>query len=146
MGIFLSLEETMNISTSQAEGNVPVTIIKLDGHLDAQSYQDLITKAQELYDAGARDFLLDLSDLAYISSSGLVALCSVALLARGEKLPSTEDGQPASRPLLRAAEAGPQQHIKLLNPRSEIMHTFDIVGLATLFEVFTNLEEAIKSF
>lgn len=136
----------MNISISQAQGNVPVTIVKLDGQLDAQNYQELVTKAQELYNGGTRDFLLDLSDLAYISSSGLVALCSVALLARGEKLPNAEVGQPASRPLLHATEAGTQKHIKLLNPRAEIMHTFDIVGLATLFEVFTSLEEAVKSF
>jgi anti-anti-sigma factor len=136
----------MNISISQAQGNVPVTIVKLDGQLDAQNYQELVTKAQELYNGGTRDFLLDLSDLAYISSSGLVALCSVALLARGEKLSSAEAGQPASRPLLHATEAGTQKHIKLLNPRAEIMHTFDIVGLATLFEVFTNLDEALKSF
>ena len=39
--------------------------------------------------AGARDFLLDLSDLTYISSAGLVALHSVALLAKGEDLPDT---------------------------------------------------------
>jgi anti-anti-sigma factor len=136
----------MNISISQAQGNVPVTILKLDGQLDAQNCQELVTKAQELYNGGAQDFLLDLSDLTYISSSGLVALCSVALLARGEKLPNAEAGQPPSRPLVHATEAGTQKHIKLLNPRAEIMHTFDIVGLGTLFEVFTNLDEAVKSF
>ena len=47
----------MNISVSQAQGNVPVTVIKLDGQLDGQNYQDLIAKAQELYKAGSRDFL-----------------------------------------------------------------------------------------
>ncbi len=136
----------MIISTSQSQGNVPVTVIKLDGQLDAQNYQELITKAQELYNVGVRNFLFDLSDLTYISSSGLVALCSVALLARGEKLPSTEYGRPASRHLVRATEAGTQKHVKLLSPRSEVMHVFDIVGLGTLFEVFTNLDQAINSF
>jgi anti-anti-sigma factor len=136
----------MNISTSQVQGNVPITIVKLDGRLDAQSYQELIAKAQELYDGGARSFLLDLGDLTYISSSGLVALCSVALLARGEKLSDTEHGKPASSPLLHVTQSGTQKHIKLLNPRSEVMHVFDIVGLATLFDVFTDREAAINSF
>ena len=45
----------MNISVSQALGNVPVTIIKLDGQLDGQNFQELISKAQELHGAGARD-------------------------------------------------------------------------------------------
>ena len=82
----------MNISVSQAQGKVPVTVIKLDGQLDGQNFQELITKVQELHSAGGRDFLLDLSDLTYISSAGLVALHSVALLTRGEEVPDVEGG------------------------------------------------------
>ena len=136
----------MNISVSQAQGNVPVTVLKLDGQLDGQNYQELITKAQELYATGTRDFLLDLSDLTYISSAGLVALHSVALLARGEEVPDTEGGWSAYRSMGRSAEAGLQKHVKLLNPRSEIMGVLDMVGFGNVFEIFTNLDEAVKSF
>ncbi len=137
----------MNISISQVQGSIPVTVIKLDGRLDSQSYQELIAKGQELYSTGACDFLLDLSDLTYISSSGLVALCSLAMLARGEKLPNAEEGgRSVSRPIVHAAQAGTQKHLKLLSPRPEIVHILDVVGLGTLFDVFTNLEEAVNSF
>src|SRR5512138_755842 len=114
----------MNISISQVQGSVPVSLIKLEGRLDSQNFQELIDKAQELYKAGACNFLLDLSDLTYISSSGLVALCSIAMLARGEKLQDAEigQGQSISRPIVHATEAGTQKHFKLLNPRSEIVH------------------------
>lgn len=136
----------MNISVSQAQGNVPVTVLKLDGQLDGQNYQELIAKAQDLYNAGGRDFLLDLSNLTYISSAGLVALHSVALLARGEELPDTEGGWSAYRSMGRSAEAGMQKHVKLLNPRSEIMNVLDMVGFGNVFEIFTNLDEAVNSF
>jgi anti-anti-sigma regulatory factor len=136
----------MNISVSQASGNVPVTVIKLDGQLDGQNFQELITKAQELHGAGARDFLLDLSDLTYISSAGLVALHSVALLARGEELPDMEGGWAAYRSMGRSGEAGVQKHVKLLNPRSEIMSVLDMVGFSRVFEIFTDRDEALKSF
>ena len=136
----------MNISASQAPGRVPVTVIKLDGQLDGQNYQELITKAQELYNAGARDFLLDLSDLTYISSAGLVALHSVALMARGEELPDMEGGWSAYRSMGRSSEAGIQKHVKLLNPRSEVMGVLDMVGFGSLFEIYTNLDEAVNSF
>jgi anti-anti-sigma regulatory factor len=136
----------MNISTSQAQGNVPVMVIKLDGQLDGQSYQELISKAQELFKTGARDFLLDLTDLTYISSAGLVALHSVALLTRGEELPDAESGWSAYRSMGRANEAGVQKHVKLLNPRSEVMSVLDMVGFGNLFEVYTNLDEAVNSF
>ena len=136
----------MNISVSQAQGNVPVTVIKLDGQLDGQNFQELITKAQELYSAGARDFLLDLSDLTYISSAGLVALHSVALMARGEDLPDMEGGWAAYRSMGRSSEAGIQKHVKLLNPRSEIMGVLDMVGFSSVFEIYTDREEAVNSF
>jgi anti-anti-sigma factor len=136
----------MNISVSQAQGNSPVSILKLDGQLDGQSYQELINKAQELYSAGARDFLLDLSDLTYISSAGLVALHSVALLARGEEMPDTEGGWSAYRSLGRSAEAGMQKHVKLLNPRSEVMNVLDMVGFGNVFEIYTDLDQAVNSF
>ena len=136
----------MNISVSQAPGRVPVTVIKLDGQLDGQNFQELITKAQELHGAGARDFLLDLTDLTYISSAGLVALHSVALMARGEELPDLEGGWSAYRSMGRSGEAGVQKHVKLLNPRSEIMGVLDMVGFSNVFEIFTDREEAVNSF
>src|ERR1044071_2952696 len=135
----------MNISVSQAQGNVPVTVVKLDGQLDGQTYQELITKAQELYNAGTRDFLFDLSDLTYISSAGLVALHSVALLSRGEALPDTDSGWSAYRSMGRSSEAGLQKHVKLLNPHSEVMGVLDMVGFSSLFEIYTDLDEAVKS-
>jgi anti-anti-sigma regulatory factor len=136
----------MNISISQASGSVPVTVIKLDGQLDGQNYQELITKAQELYDAGGRDFLLDLSDLTYISSAGLVALHSVALLARGEELPDVEGGWSTYRSMGRSSEAGIQKHVKLLNPRAEVMGVLEMVGFNNVFEIFTDRETAVNSF
>lgn len=136
----------MNISVSQAQGSVPVTILKLDGQLDGQNFQELISKAQELHSAGQRDFLLDLSDLTYISSAGLVALHSLALLTRGEEIPDVERGWSAYRSMGRSGEAGVQKHVKLLNPRTEIMSVLDMVGFSTIFEIYTDREEAVNSF
>ena len=136
----------MNISVSQVQGKVPVTVIKLAGQLDGQTYQDLITKAREAYKVGWRDFLIDMTDLAYISSAGLVALHSVALLSNGEELPDTESGWSAYRSMGRSKEAGMQQHMKLLNPRAEVQSVLDMVGFNAVFEVFTDLDEAVNSF
>jgi anti-anti-sigma regulatory factor len=136
----------MDISVSQAQGEVPVTVLKLDGQLDGQNYQDLIAKAQELHKAGSRDMLLDLSDLSYISSAGLVALHSIALLLRGEELPDTEGGWSAYRSMGRSSEAGIQRHIKLLNPREEVKGVLEMVGFDRVFEMHTDLDQAVQSF
>lgn len=136
----------MDISVSQAEGKVPVSVLKLDGQLDGQNYQELIARAQELFKAGARDFILDLSDLTYISSAGLVALHSVALLVKGEQLPDTEQGWTAYRSMGRTSASGPQAHIKLLNPREDVKNVLDMVGFGNVFETYTDLDKAVKSF
>lgn len=137
----------MNITVSQMQGKAPVTVVKLDGQLDGQNYQDLINKARELYGAGTRDFIIDLSDLTYISSAGLVALHSVALLAKGEQLPDTEQGWSTYRSMGRAsATAGVQEHVKLSNPREEVMNVLDMVGFGNVFQIFKDLDEAVKSF
>lgn len=136
----------MNISVSEMQGKVPVSVLKLDGQLDGQNYQELIAKAQELYDAGARDFLIDLSGLTYISSAGLVALHSVALLAKGEELPDTEHGWSAYRSMGRTSTAGLQTHVKLLSPSDDVRNVLDMVGFTNVFAIFTDRDEAVKSF
>ena len=136
----------MNISVSQAQGKVPVTVIELDGQLDGQNYQELIAKAREVYEAGAHDLLLDLTNLSYISSAGLVALHSVALLLRGEALPDTEQGWSAYRSMGRGGQAGIQKHVKLLNPRPEVNSVLDMVGFLNVFEIYSDRDEAAKSF
>lgn len=136
----------MNISISQVQGKVPVTVVKLEGQLDGQTYQSLINKAREAYKAGWRDFLVDMSDLTYISSAGLVALHSVALLAKGEELPDTDEGWAAYRSMGRSKEAGIQEHMKLLNPRPEVLSVLEMVGFSAVFKIFSDLDEAVKSF
>ena len=136
----------MNISVSQVQGKIPVTVIKLNGQLDGQTYQDLINTGREAYKAGWRDFLIDMTDLTYVSSAGLVALHSMALLVKGEELPDTEAGWSAYRSMGKSREAGMQQHMKLLNPRDEVRSVLEMVGFSSVFEIYADLDEAVNSF
>lgn len=136
----------MNIEVSQAQGRVPVTVVKLDGKLDSQTYQELIEKVRMLYEEGTRNLLLDLTELAYISSAGLVSLHTIALLLRGESLPDPEQGWATVKSIDRGRDAGMQQHIKLFNPRPEVNSVLEMVGFSQMFEVFSDREKALQSF
>jgi len=136
----------MNITISQAEGKETITVVKLDGQLDGQNYQDLIAKAKDLYENGARQFILDLGDLTYISSAGLVALHSLALLTTGEALPDGEEGWSAIHSTRTAGTSGPQKHVKLFNPQDAVKSVLDMVGFAQAFEIFTDFDAAVNSF
>ncbi len=136
----------MNITVSQEQGRVPVHVIRLEGQLDGQNFQDLIKKAREMYETGARDILLDMDGLSYISSAGLVSLHTVALMLRGETAPDPEHGWAALKSMDRTRDGGLQQHIKLLNPRPEVKSVLEMVGFTTFFEVFNDLKKAVQAF
>jgi anti-anti-sigma regulatory factor len=136
----------MDIAISQEQGQTAVSVIRIAGHLDGQTYQILISKANELVGAGAKNILLDLSDLTYISSAGLVSLHTIALLTRGEAPPNLEQGWSTLKSMDRTRDGGLQKNFKLLNPRPEITNVLEMVGFSEFFEVFTDRQKAIDSF
>ena len=122
----------MEITVSQEQGRVTVSVIHITGHLDGQTYQDLIAKAREVVEAGTKNILLDLSDLTYISSAGLVSLHTIALMTRGEELPDPEQGWSTLKSMDRTRDGGLQKHLKLLNPRPEITDVLEMVGFSAV--------------
>jgi anti-anti-sigma regulatory factor len=136
----------MEIIVSLAEGRVPVIILQPHGDLDASNYRNLIAKGQEVYDAGARDLLLDLSHVPYMSSSGLVALHSIAAIFRGVQPPDPEAGWGAIRAIDRDRDLGLQPHVKLLGLQTRVDNVLETVGFKRFFEVYTDLAPAVASF
>lgn len=138
----------MEITVDQAQGRVPVTVMKLEGELEAKNYVNVIESGKEVYEAGTRDLLLDLTDLSFMSSSGLVALHSLVLLMRGEEPDDPEAGWSALHAIAEEVESGAQheEHFKLLNPQPRVDKTLEITGFKKLFEIHTDREEAIASF
>lgn len=136
----------MDITVKQAQGRVPVTILQTHGDLDASSFQTLISKGKEVYDAGTRNILLDMSGTAFMGSSGLAALHSLALLLRGDELPDLEGGWNVFHGIDRDRGSGLQQHLKLFNPQPQIQKVLEMSGLTQFFEIHTDLDTAIASF
>jgi len=136
----------MQINVFNEQGKVPVTILQLAGQLDGQTYQDLIAKALDITNDGAKNIILDMGELTYISSAGLVSLHTIAMLLRGETPPDPEQGWAALKSLDDAADSNLQKNVKLLNPRPEIVSVLDMVGFSAFFEIFTDKQKALDSF
>ncbi len=134
----------MNISVLKEQGNV--TVLQLVGQLDGQSYQDLIMKAQEMIGDGTKNILLDMGELTYISSAGLVSLHAISMLLRGEKSPDPEQGWSTLKSMDRTRDGGLQKNLKLLNPAPQVVSVLDMVGFSEFFEIFTDRQKAIDSF
>ena len=138
----------MDITIEQTHERAPVTIMKLTGKLDASCYEDVIAKAKELYQTGTRNLLLDLSDLSFMSSAGIIALHRIALLMRGEQIPETQEGWAAFHDVSHYVESGQgfEKHFKLLNPNPRVGHTLETAGFKNTFEIYTDSKAAIASF
>jgi anti-anti-sigma factor len=136
----------VRLTIEQAQSRISVTILGLHGDLDASNYEQVIARARELYSAGTRYLLLDLSDMPFMGSSGLVALHSIALLMRGEEPSDLQAGWQAFHAIDHDRGTGPQKHVKLLNPRPKVEQTLDVTGMNEFFEIHTDLQTAITSF
>ena len=136
----------MHITVDQAQGSVPIAILAIHGDLDASNYELVIDKARQLYDGGARYLLLDLGDVSFMGSSGVVAIHSVALLMRGEQPPNPQDGWHAFHSIDNARGDGVQAQVKLLNPQPKVSRTLQLTSMSDFFEIYTDMQSAIRSF
>jgi anti-anti-sigma regulatory factor len=136
----------MNINITQKQGHHPVTVLQLVGKIDGSNYMQLVEEAQSNYHNGVRDLLIDLSRLSYMSSAGLAAIHKTALIFRGLPVAEEESGWSNYHAIDRDRGSGIQSHVKLLSPQPDIMHTLDISGFNSMFEIHTNMEAAIASF
>lgn len=134
----------MQISNS-TRGNV--TILHLMGELDSTNYTDVIVRAQELYDGGARNLLLDLEKVSYVSSAGLMAFHTMARIFAGHSIQNKEgSGRPTFRSINPKEDISVRDHFKLLSPQPSVLQALEVIGLKQYLEVFTDLESAVASF
>lgn len=136
----------MEIKINQMHGPANVTILQVTGKLDGSNYLDLIEEARRVYMDGSRDLLIDLSQLTYMSSAGIAAIHKTALLFRGVPVLEDEAGWSAYHAIDRDRGNGVQQHVKLLSPQPEVAKILDISGFKSLFEIHSDLNQAVASF
>jgi anti-anti-sigma factor len=133
----------MEIQVTTENGNVPITVMHVNGNIDAATYQQFQAKAEELIEAGAQYLLIDLSQAPFVSSAGLRALHHIfnELRARDPQAPSEEE-------VRRGISAGTYKspHLKLLNLSNETRATFDLSGFDMFIETFDDRQTAIASF
>jgi len=135
----------MQITTFQTQGRVAVTVLQPHGDLDAYTYQELIATAQREWKGGARDMVLDLSDVHYLSSSGLVAIHTIARLLKGQEVPDLEAGWSTIHAMEHEAhEAHP--HLRLLSPQAPVDKVLAMTGFRKMFDVHADLGAAVAAF
>jgi anti-anti-sigma factor len=116
------------ISIEQVQAEVPVTVFRLRGWLDAQSEEQLLEAARTSYDGGARYLLIDMSDLDTLTSAGMRALQKVYQIFTPKEDPS------------RVAR------LKLCSAPPQIYNVLGITGFLQTIPMYESTDAALQSF
>jgi len=120
----------ISILIGQEQGSVPVTVLKIEGDIDAGSSKALQDKAAEVIDGGAENILLDLASVEYMGSAGFRAIHAIANMLNKEG----QEGMYKS------------PHVKLLNPQGEVARVIKTLGFDSFLEIHHDRSVAIASF
>ena len=124
----------LQTTVERVEGRVPITVVALDGELDASNFERLIDEVRGLYDAGDRTLLLDLSGLTFMASSGLVALHGIVLVMHGDEPPDLEVAGRAFHALTNAVDGAERQtEVQLCGAQPAVTRVLERTGLDRLF-------------
>ena len=130
----------MEITVSQEQGRVPVTVIHLKGNVDSSTYEEFQTRADQLVADGAHDILLDLRDVPYMSSAGLRVLNQLY-----NALGKADAGEGS---VSKGVSAGTYKssHLKLLAPNQRVLETLKMSGYDMLLDIHHSQKDAVASF
>ena len=128
----------LKITTSQVQGDVPVTILHLSGHLHGTTERELLDRARQAQEDGSKYLLLDLSGLEVLTSAGLRAIHSIFNLYTPQ----------SDRELIRQHGDEPYKspYMKLACPNPNIYYVLNIAGFLQNIPIYNDLDEATGSF
>ncbi len=106
-----------------------VDVLTVAKRVDAATASQLKQAIENLFHDGRYRIVLDLAALEYISSPGLRVLIEARKRAREWKVTDLEGGD-----------------IRIANLPPKIKEVFDLTGFTSLFELYTDMVEAVGSF
>ena len=136
----------MQIDVSAQQANVPVTVVKPRGDLDSATYTELIDAVRKVIAEGAKDLVIDLSEVPFLSSAGLMAMHSTALMLRGDRPPELESRGKVLKRVGSSSAGAHHAHVKLAGMRTGVASTFEKAGFLQFFDVFPDVQGAVASF
>jgi anti-anti-sigma factor len=134
----------MEVKVSTETGRVPVTVMHVDGNIDASTYEAFKAAVDKEIKDGAQYILVDLSHAPFISSAGLRALNDIFNRLRTLH----PDANLSEDEIKKGIGAGTYKspHLKLLNLSDNARTSFEMSGFDMFLETYTDRNKAITSF
>ncbi|MBI2781425.1 MAG: STAS domain-containing protein [Chloroflexi bacterium] len=134
----------MTIDVEHLGGSPAVSVVGLDGELDASNFEQVIEIVRDAYARGTRGLVLDLSKLSFMASSGLFALHSALRIMRGETPPDPEMGWGALHQVAGDHESG-AANVRLAAAQEAIARVLERTGMTQLFGIDASRADAVAA-
>ena len=134
----------MTIDVERVGGSPSLTVVSLDGELDASNYEQVIGAVRTAYADGARGLVFDLSSLTFMASSGLFALHSAVRIMRGETPPDPEGGWGALHEMSQDHDS-PGANVRIAGAQDAITRVLERTGMTRLFGIDANRGDAVAA-
>ena len=136
----------LDTTVEQVDGDPPLTVLALAGELDASNFASLVSEVQGLYAGGTRRLVLDLTELRFMASSGLVALHSIVRILQGEAPDDLEAGWGSLHAVGHDVAGGvTQTDVQLCGVQPGVLRVLDRTGLSRLFVIHADRAAAIAA-
>ncbi|MBK7317255.1 MAG: STAS domain-containing protein [Anaerolineales bacterium] len=122
------METTLTITREEIQANNPITVLHLQGWLDAKGEENLLAAARAAYSEGARFMILDLAGVETLTSAGMRAMHKVYKLYT-----PTEERMKRLR-------------VSICNAPVQVNNILGITGFLLNIPSYRNMQLAIDSF
>jgi anti-anti-sigma regulatory factor len=126
----------LTITTSQGQG--PVTVLHLSGHLHGNTEQELLDRVRQSHEEGMKHLLLDLSGVDVLTSAGLRAIHLIFNMLT----------PPDDLEIIRQHGDEPYKspYFKVVCPNPKVYYILNITGFLQNILIYNNMEDAVNSF
>ena|SRR5688572_27847058 len=122
------MNESLKVMKEPAEGKEHISILHLNGSLDAQGEETLLAYAHDAFEEGARFVLLDLAEVNILTSAGMRAMHKVYKMFTPEK------------------DMYKISHVKLCRAPQDLYQTLGVTGFLQNIQSYETMQEALDSF
>ena len=132
----------LEINSTTQNARVAVTIVNIKGDVDASNYEIFQSQTEKIISDGARYLLLNLQEVAYMSSAGLRAIHN--LFSKLREIHKDANDEELRKKMSTGAYKSP--YIKIVNVSPRVKEAFELGGFETYIEVYDEQNKAINSF
>jgi len=113
------------VEISHTQGRVPVTVFHVRERVHLGNFSELENAANDAYDKGVRNVVIDLSQSDTLTSIGLRALVVVHKIL---------------------AKENSGKHLKIAGATTIVREIMQVTGISQFIDIFDTVEEAVASF